>query len=319
MITTISGLRLSVPAALVSGAANAASFVGLVLLDVRLHALPAQLATDPIGMFALLQAAATGVAVLVARTARGLVEDGALRALEVERAERGLGVLMEEHHDLRSMLSAAALDADLLARELAGTRAGEAGDLRGVARELREGLVRVNEHVAAIREHAYGELEVLRALVPVPLAPVAKQVAAELGPLFPGTAIAVDTELDGLSVWAAGGEPALRRVLLNVATNACEGDGRRAASRVTLRAELRAGGQLVTLFVEDDGPGFPEAVLATPIERRRTSKPDGSGLGLLIVSALLGAQADTLQRANRPGGGARVSFELPIAVPPTAK
>ncbi|MFI5077813.1 MAG: ATP-binding protein, partial [Vicinamibacteria bacterium] len=76
------------------------------------------------------------------------------------------------------------------------------------------------------------------------------------------------------------------------------------------------GGQLVTLFVEDDGPGFPESILATPIERRRTSKPDGSGLGLLIVSALLGAQADPLQRANRPGGGARVSFELPIAVPP---
>jgi signal transduction histidine kinase len=319
VITTISGLRLSVPAALVSGALNAASFAGLVFLDVRLHGLPALLATDPIGIFGLLQAAATGVAVLVAYTARGLVEDAALRALEVERAERGLGVLMQEHHDLRSMLSAAALDADLLARELGGASSEESGDLGGVARELREGLVRVNEHVAAIREHAYGELEVRRAPAPVLLAAVATRVAGELAPLFPATAIAVDTELDGLAVWADGGEPVLRRVLLNVATNACEGDGRRTASRVTLRAELGAGGELVTVFVEDDGPGFPESILAVPIERRRTSKPDGSGLGLLIVSALLGPQGNTLRRANHPSGGARVSFELPIAPPPSAK
>ncbi len=316
VITAIAGLRLSLPAALVSGALNSASFGALVLLDRTLHGLPKLLSTDPIGMFVLLLASATAVAVLVARTARHIVEEGALRALEAERAERGLGVLMQEHHDLRSMLSAAALDSDLLLRELSGPRRGDTAALAGVARELREGLVRVNEHVAAIREHAYGELEVLRGLVPVALSAVATSVADELGPLFPATSIAVGAELELVSVWAAGGELALRRVLLNLASNACEGDGQRGASAVAVRAELRDGGQLVELVVEDDGPGFPEAILATPLARRRTSKPDGSGLGLLIVSGLLGPQAHTLRRANRPGGGARVSFELPVAGPP---
>jgi signal transduction histidine kinase len=315
VITAIAGLRLSTPAALVAGALNGASFAALVLLDRSLHGLPKVLATDPIGMFALLLFAATALAVLVARTARALVQEGALRALEAERAERGLGVLLQEHHDLRSMLSAAALDADLLLREIAAPRRGDAAALEGVARELREGLVRVNEHVAAIREHAYGELEVLRGPAPVSLVEAATGVRRELAPLFPATKLELGDELDGIAVWAAGGALALHRVLLNLATNACEGDGRPAARTVALRAEVADGGELVRIAIEDDGPGFPEAILATPLERRRTSKPEGSGLGLLIVSALLGPHAQTLRRANRPGGGARVSFELPAASP----
>jgi signal transduction histidine kinase len=135
----------------------------------------------------------------------------------------------------------------------------------------------------------------------------------ELAPLFPGTKLEAGEELDGVAVWAAGGALALHRVLFNLATNACEGDGRRGAGTVALRAEVADGGQVVRIAIEDDGPGFPEAILAAPVERRRSSKPDGSGLGLLIVSALLGPHAQTLRRANRPGGGARVSFELPAA------
>ncbi len=314
VITTIAGLRLSVSAALLAGALNGASFTVLVLLDRRLHGLPEQLATDPIGMFAILLAAATGLAVLVARTARGLAQAAALRALEAERAEQGLGVLLQEHHDLRSMLSAAALDADHLLRELAGPQRGrDAAALETVARELREDLVRVNEQVAAIREHAYGELEVLRGPAPVALAEVASVVARELGAIFPATRLELGAELDGVAVWAPGGALALHRVLYNVAANACEGDGERRATSVALRAERDGASDVVRIAVDDDGPGFPEAILAAPLERRRTSKPDGSGLGLMIVSALLGPHAPTLRRANRPEGGARVSFELPAA------
>lgn len=305
------GMRLSVPVVLLSGALNAASFAGLVALDRNLGA-PAYWATDPIGIFSILLVASTGVAALIARAARRTVEEGALRALEAERAERGLGVVMQEHHDLRSMLSAAALDADLLLRELTTPKRGATG-LEGVARDLREGLVRVNEHVAAIREHAYGELEVLRGPVPVSLGAVAQRVVLELGGLFPSTSIAVAEPLPPAPVLAAGGEAALSRVLHNLVCNACEGDGRRTPTHVAVRAVSADAGQSVEVAIEDDGPGFPKDVLESALEKRRTSKPDGSGLGLLIVAGLLGSQAHTLRRANRPDGGARVSFELQLA------
>jgi signal transduction histidine kinase len=210
------------------------------------------------------------------------------------------------------MLSAAALDADLLLRELTAPT-GRSTGLESVARELREGLVRVNDHVAAIREHAYGELEVLRGPTPVSLAAIAQRVVFELRALFPSTSISVADPLPTAAILAPGGDAALSRVLHNLVCNACEGDGRRAAARVSVHAALADAGRAVEIAIEDDGPGFPADVIGSPLEKRRTSKPEGSGLGLLIVAGLLGGQASTLRRENRPGGGARVSFELPVA------
>jgi signal transduction histidine kinase len=69
--------------------------------------------------------------------------------------------------------------------------------------------------------------------------------------------------------------------------------------------------------VEDDGPGIPEAAMATvfePFRRLEASRnrgTGGSGLGLTIARQAVEGQGGTIALANRPGGGLLVTVRLP--------
>jgi two-component system sensor histidine kinase KdpD len=79
----------------------------------------------------------------------------------------------------------------------------------------------------------------------------------------------------------------------------------------------------VQVEVLDGGPGLPpEAVphLFEPFYRARASQsPGGLGLGLAVVKGLVEAHGGRVFADNRPGGGARFVFSLPLpAVPAPA-
>ena len=70
--------------------------------------------------------------------------------------------------------------------------------------------------------------------------------------------------------------------------------------------------------MSDRGPGFPATFLPHAFERfRRASDARGSedgggtGLGLAIALAVAEAHGGTAVAANREGGGASVTLELP--------
>jgi signal transduction histidine kinase len=73
----------------------------------------------------------------------------------------------------------------------------------------------------------------------------------------------------------------------------------------------------VALFVRDEGPGFPPGFMADAFERftraDQARARGGAGLGLSIVQAIARAHGGEARAANDPGGGARVSIELPVA------
>ncbi len=109
----------------------------------------------------------------------------------------------------------------------------------------------------------------------------------------------------------------LTQVVLNLLVNAgdaLEGHGV-AQGEIRLRGE--AGDSRVVLLVEDNGPGFPPAVLERLFEPFFTTKgPEkGTGLGLSISRELLERFGGTLHAENCPGGGARLRVELPVYVP----
>ena len=73
--------------------------------------------------------------------------------------------------------------------------------------------------------------------------------------------------------------------------------------------------------MEDEGPGIPEADLPRVFERfyrvnkarsRGGPDPGGTGLGLAIVRHLVELHGGTVRAANRPGGGAVLTIELPV-------
>ncbi|HEY1456982.1 MAG TPA: HAMP domain-containing sensor histidine kinase [Solirubrobacteraceae bacterium] len=112
----------------------------------------------------------------------------------------------------------------------------------------------------------------------------------------------------------------VQRVLLNLVTNALRhtpSDG-----SVLVRARRRAGELEVS--VEDTGMGLSSEAQQRMFERfwrgdaSRTRASGGAGLGLAIAQGFVEAQGGRIWAENRPEGGARFSFTLPIAEPRSA-
>jgi two-component system sensor histidine kinase KdpD len=110
----------------------------------------------------------------------------------------------------------------------------------------------------------------------------------------------------------------IERVLVNLLENASKYTP--PGSTVTLTAEV-IGDQL-SVSVMDDGPGLPvgqqEAVFQKFTRGERESATPGVGLGLAICRAIVESHQGKIVAADRPGGGARFTFTLPLGNPPAA-
>jgi two-component system, OmpR family, sensor histidine kinase KdpD len=75
--------------------------------------------------------------------------------------------------------------------------------------------------------------------------------------------------------------------------------------------------EFIRVLVDDDGPGFPpgdpEQLFAKFHRGRDESNMGGAGLGLSICRAIVNAHGGAIHALQRPGGGARFSFTLPIS------
>jgi two-component system OmpR family sensor kinase len=116
------------------------------------------------------------------------------------------------------------------------------------------------------------------------------------------------------------GDPrALHQVLANLLANARIHTPPGTAILTTLRG---VDPHRVVITVTDDGPGITEDVLPRIFDRfvradNARSGPDGSGLGLSIVAAIVNAQDGTIHATSRPGATTFV-ISLPEWQPPTA-
>ncbi|MFE7573614.1 ATP-binding protein [Streptomyces sp. NPDC057521] len=99
-------------------------------------------------------------------------------------------------------------------------------------------------------------------------------------------------------------------VVANLVGNAL----RHGAEPVTVRVR---GGDRLVLEVEDSGPGIDAAVLPHIFDRfykadAARTRSAGSGLGLAIAQENVRLHGGTVGAANRPGGGAVFTVELPM-------
>ncbi|MGH2975638.1 MAG: sensor histidine kinase, partial [Solirubrobacterales bacterium] len=86
-----------------------------------------------------------------------------------------------------------------------------------------------------------------------------------------------------------------------------------------VRVAAAAGGETVTIEVDDTGTGFDPSELDAvfqPFNRGRAAVHEGSGLGLAIVRAIAEAHDGGVTAANRLEGGARVALSLATPAPP---
>jgi two-component system, OmpR family, sensor histidine kinase KdpD len=110
----------------------------------------------------------------------------------------------------------------------------------------------------------------------------------------------------------------IERVLVNLLENASKYTP--LGSTVSLSAEVVA--DQLSISVSDDGPGLPpgreEAVFQKFTRGERESATPGVGLGLTICRAIVESHHGKIIASNRPGGGAKFTFTVPLGTPPAA-
>jgi two-component system, NtrC family, nitrogen regulation sensor histidine kinase NtrY len=110
----------------------------------------------------------------------------------------------------------------------------------------------------------------------------------------------------------------LYRVMVNLVVNAAQAiagaeppaSGERAPGTVRLRA--RRAGEQVEIDLDDNGPGIDPALGSKVFDPYRTTKKDGTGLGLTIVKKIVMEHGGQIDVSASELGGARFHMVLPL-------
>jgi signal transduction histidine kinase len=106
----------------------------------------------------------------------------------------------------------------------------------------------------------------------------------------------------------------IKQVLLNLLDNAVAHTDK--GGRITVKANQQD--KMVRVSVADTGEGIPADELALiferfyRVDRSRTRKTGGSGLGLTIAKRLVEAHGGTIEAESEPGRGSTFTFTLPV-------
>ncbi|MFG6447687.1 sensor histidine kinase [Roseateles sp. BYS180W] len=138
--------------------------------------------------------------------------------------------------------------------------------------------------------------------------PQLQALVRTLARLHPDKTLSLPTSPQSQALHFAGETQDLLEMAGNVLDNAC----RWARQQVRVQASITAQG-LLTLCVDDDGPGVPLERRAQVLRRgeRLDEAQPGHGLGLAIVQDLAALYGGTLQLQDSPLGGLRVLLTLP--------
>ncbi|HEX4562407.1 MAG TPA: HAMP domain-containing sensor histidine kinase [Gemmatimonadales bacterium] len=306
------------PLAAISGSVNrwlllglvATALTGLVLalwlagrlsrpladLTARAEALDPE---HPEGAFDTVRRDEIGKLAVVLRTMTGRLRDGAEAARQAER-RAALGDLARQvNHDIRNGLT----PIRNVFRHWTDAASDGPGELARVFAE-RQGTVESSITYLHALAGEYARLAVPGIAEPCDLNAAVQGAAQRLAG---DEAVTIRVELADPAPVVRADPLALRRVIDNLASNARDAlvNGR---GTVTLRTQ---GGEHVCLQVVDTGAGMSPADLERALAGFHSTKPAGSGLGLMIVRRLVGDAGGALQVNTAPGAGSSFTVEFP--------
>jgi two-component system sensor histidine kinase EvgS len=207
--------------------------------------------------------------------------------------------------------------------ELMLERGGLSGDTREkllVSRQSAQSLLSLISGLIDISKLEVGHFQLrrksvdLRALAAETLAPFRAAAQAK------GLQLSLDVA-NGLAERHFSDPIRLKQLLDNLVSNAVRytDHGRIEVALSASRATEEM--QWITLCVADTGPGIAGDVqarlAARYFEPELTAQGAGIGLGLSICSELTRLMGGSLEISSKPGQGARISVQLPLALPPS--
>jgi two-component system sensor histidine kinase KdpD len=255
----------------------------------------------------LLETFAGQIALAIERAQRTEVAEAARVAVETESLRNSLlaSISFDLRTPLASIMAASHALNDPKLQPDAETRARLARTIENTAQEISE-LV---SNVLDLMSFQFGEVHLNRAPQSVDVL-VESALARLEGPLAGHPVeLALPADLPLVDVDAALATRALVNILENAAKHTPAG------TRITVFAGLE--GDAVRVGVDDNGPGLPpgppEQLFAKFERGRNETDVGGAGLGLAICKAIIEAHGGRITAVQRPGGGARFTFTLPVS------
>jgi signal transduction histidine kinase len=221
-------------------------------------------------------------------------------------------VLANITHEFRTPLSAQLASLELL-RDRLPEDAGPA--IHDLLASLERGALRLTQLIDNLLESVRldaGHADIRRQ--PLALDEVVEEAAALTAPLLDLRGQTLEVDLPYPLPAVLGDAPRLVQVFVNLIANANK--------FAPADSVIRIGGQVaadeVTLWVEDQGPGFPSqggVLLFEPFTRSPGEEPEqsGMGLGLYIVKSIIERHGGRVEALRAPVAGARLTLTLPLA------
>lgn len=217
-------------------------------------------------------------------------------------------------HELRTPLAQIRWFAELLRMGKLRSAEERERSLRIIDQEARR-LTYLVENVLSFARAEQGGSRV--AAVPTELEPEIREALEVFAPLARGRNVALRAELE-VGITVPVDPDALRQILLNLLDNAAKYGPEGQA--IVVGTALR--GEHVRIWVEDEGPGIPEADRVrvwepyVRLERGAEHATGGSGIGLAVVKELVELHGGRAWAEDGSRGGARLVVELPAGVEP---
>jgi signal transduction histidine kinase len=123
--------------------------------------------------------------------------------------------------------------------------------------------------------------------------------------------VSLEVKRSDRDLMVLGNKVRLGQVFINLIRNSVEALSGVSEPLVTITVTNDRG--LISIVVQDNGPGIPADLAGKIWEPFQTSKDHGTGLGLYIVKKIVNEHKGTIEVENSHKGGAVFTMKLPVA------